>query len=95
MALTQEQEKFIVKAAQSAAKLFDDLGNLTQINELWFGTPNWQNLITDEELAENPAFVEAGLDKAALADGIYQLSAVRNQILNGNLPKLALLAQFK
>lgn len=95
MALTAEQEKMIVRAAQSAAKLFEDLGNLTQVNELWFGTPNWQNLITDEELMEITAFADAGLTKAKLADGIYQLSAIRNQILTGNLPALALLAQFK
>ena len=95
MALTAEQEKFIVRAAKIAAAEFDLLGDMTQTNELWYGTPNWINLITDEELAEIPAFADAGLTQTKLADGIYQISAIRNQILTGNLPALALLAQFK
>lgn len=95
MALTVEQENLIVKVGGICDKLLQMQNDMIQVNELWNGSPDWDALITDANIQEMPSLVGVGLTKTKLADAIYQIELLRQQILTGNLPAVVLLAQLK
>jgi len=95
MALTVEQENLIVKVGVICAKLLEMQTDMIQVNELWNGSPDWDTLITDENIQAMSSLAGVGLTKTKLADAIYQVELIRQQILTGNLPAVVLLAQLR
>ena len=70
------------------------MDDIERIDILYSGAPNWDDLITDEAIGTVPSFVAAGLTAAIVADAIYQVKLVRQQVITGNLPAMVLLAEL-
>jgi hypothetical protein len=94
MALTAEQDEFVARVGGICKKLLEMQTDTLIVNELWFGSTDWDTLITEQDILDMPALAEAGLTKQRLADAIYQAEQVRQLILTGNLPAVVLLSQF-
>lgn len=95
MALTAEQDQFIAKVGGIAHKLLELQSDMMVVNTLWNGSPNWDELITNQDIQDMPALVEAGLTHQTVGDAIYTIEVIRQAVLSGNLSQLVLLAQLK
>lgn len=93
MALAAPQQNLISDVGIVCRTLLDIQGSIEQINILYNGSPDWDTLITDEEINGVPSFVEIGLTAADVADAIFQINAVRTLVTTGNLPAVVLLSQ--
>ena len=92
--LGSQQQNLISKTGLVCKDLLELMGTIERIDILYSGTPNWAALITDREIATVPSFVAAGLTAQRVADAIYQIKMVRNQVTTGNLPTLVLMAEL-
>jgi hypothetical protein len=88
------QQNMISRTGQVCKNLFDLMDDIERIDILYSGSPNWDELITNETIATVPSFVAAGLTAAILSDAIYQIKLVRQQVTTGNLPAMGLLAEL-
>lgn len=88
------QQNLISRTGQVCKALFDLMDDIERIDILYSGAPNWDDLITDEAIGTVPSFVAAGLTAAIVADAIYQVKLVRQQVITGNLPAMVLLAEL-
>lgn len=87
------QQNLVSKTGQLCSRLLEMKGTIDQIDVLYSGSPNWDSLITDGEIAEVPSFVEAGLTAANVADAVYILKLIRDNV-NSNLPAIVMLANL-
>lgn len=94
MALGTPQVTFVNKVGIVCQALLALETEMTQINELYNGSPNWDDLFTDQEITDTPQLAAVGLTAQTLADAVYQVATIRNQVLTGNLPAVVLLAQL-
>jgi hypothetical protein len=88
------QQNLIIKTGKVCKEVLELQGVIEQIDILYNGSPNWDEIMTDEEIQEVPLFAEMGITAQTVADGIYQLSQLKQLVLTGNLPALVLLAQL-
>jgi len=86
------QQDLISKTGQIIKTLLELMDDIERIDILYSGTPNWDELITNEAIAEVPSFVACGLTAEMYADAVYQIKMVRNQVITGNLPALVVMA---
>jgi hypothetical protein len=93
MALAAPQQDFVVRVGAACKAILDLQGSVTQLDILYNGTPDWDTLITDEEINGVPSFAAIGLTAQDVADALYQLNQIRNQVNTGNLPAMVLLSQ--
>ena len=94
MALAAPQQNLITNVGIVSRALLDLQDDIEQIDILYNGTPDWDTLITDQEIDGVPSFAAVGLTAQGVADAIYQLNQVRTIVNSGNLPALVLLAQL-
>lgn len=87
------QQNLVSKAGNLCKQLLEMKGVIDQIDVLYSGSPNWDSLITDSEIAEVGSFVEAGLTAANVADAVYILKLVRDNV-NSNLPAMVVMANL-
>lgn len=89
MALTIAQTNFVSRV-QAVARIYSEgYGEQTALNALWYGATNdYQNEITDAELAEIPAF--AGITKHDLDEMMYIVGNVLT-LMNTRLEEIAAL----
>ena len=87
------QQDLIVKTGQVCAALLDLQAAIEQIDILYSGSPNWDDLITNQTINEVPAFEAIGLTAANVADAIYQIKLIRQQVMTGNIVAMVLLSQ--
>lgn len=92
--LSAPQQDLISKAGKACQALLDIQGDIQIIDVLYNGTPNWDVLITDEEIGDVGSFAAVGLTATDVADAIYQLNLIRTQVQTGNLPAMIKLAQL-
>lgn len=88
------QQNLISRTGQVCKTLVELMDDIERIDILYSGAPNWDDLITDEAIGTVPSFVAAGLTAAIVADAIYQVKLVRQQVITGNLPAMVLLAEL-
>lgn len=92
--LQPPQQNLISKTGNVCKTLTALMGAIEEIDILYSGAPGWDDLITDQEIATVPSFVAAGLTAQTVADAIYQIKLVRQQVITGNLPAMVLMAQL-
>ena len=94
MPMSAAHQDFISKTSNEANRLLDFLSEETQLNVLWAGTPNYQTLITQEEIDSVESFAGAGLTVQNVADAQYAMASIQTAVTNalvaltilGNLP---------
>lgn len=87
------QQNLVSKAGQLCSQLLEMKGTIDQIDVLYSGSPNWDDLITQGEIDEVGSFAEAGLTAANVADAVYILKLIRDNI-NSNLPAMVMMANL-
>lgn len=93
MALAAPQQNLIVNVGAVCKAILDLQGDISEIDILYNGTPDWDTLITDQEIDGVPSFAAIGLTAQDVSDAIYQLNQIRTQVTTGNLPAMVLLSQ--
>ena len=88
------QQNLVSSTGNVCKALLELMDDIERIDILYSGTPNWDALITDPAIAEVPSFVAAGLTAQIVADAVYQIKLVRQQVTTGNLPALVLMAEL-
>lgn len=88
------QQNLISNVGAVCKTLTELMDDIERIDILYSGSPNWDDLITDQAIATVPSFVAAGLTAALVADAVYQIKLVRQQITTGNLPAMVLLGEL-
>lgn len=91
--MNASHQNFISDTSNAARKLLDMIGELSQLDVLWSGTPNYDGLITQGEIDTVPGFTGAGLTTTHLADAEFALATIKGT-LNGALPALTVLARL-
>ena len=87
------QQNLVSKTGQLCKQLLEMKGVIDQIDVLYSGTPNWDDLITQGEIDEVPSFLETGLTAINVADAVYILKLVRDNV-NSNLVAMTMLANL-
>lgn len=87
------QQDLISRTGGLCNQLLTMKGIIDQIDVLYSGSPNWDELITQSEIDEIPSFLQAGLTVANVADAIYILKLVRDNV-NSNLVAMVMLANL-
>jgi hypothetical protein len=93
MALAAPQQDFISDIGTICKALLDMQGTIQHFDILYNGSPDWDTLITDEEIDGVPLFAALGLTAANVADVIFQLNAIRTTVQTGNLPAMVVLSK--
>lgn len=88
------QQNMISKTGSVCKALLELMNQIERIDILYSGAPNWDDLITNEAIATVPSFVAAGLTATIVADAVYQIKLIRQQVLGGNLPAMVLMAEL-
>ncbi len=88
------QMNMISRTGQVCKALTELMDDIERIDILYSGVPNGAALITDETIDTVPSFVAAGLTAQIVADAIYQIKLVRQQVMTGNLPAMVLMAEL-
>lgn len=94
MALADPQQNFVSTVGKVCKQLLALQSDMLVINELYNGSPDWDTLFNDNDISEIPSFEAVGLNTQVLADAVFQVATIRNQIVTGNLPAVVLLAQL-
>lgn len=92
--LAAPQQNLIINTGKVCKAILELQSKIEQIDVLYNGAPNWDALITDEEIQAIAFLAENGITAQACADAIYQLGQIRQIVLTGNLPAMVLLAQL-
>ena len=82
------QQNLVSRTGQVCRALLDLMDDIERIDVLYSGVANWDSLITDEELASVPSFAAAGVTATTVADAVYQIKLIRQQVMTGNLPAM-------
>ncbi len=82
MAMSAAHQNFVSQTAYRARVMLDQIGPLEQLNTLWAGTPNYDELITQEEIDSVASFAGAGLTAQNVADAEFALATIKGQIDN-------------
>ncbi len=90
---TQTKINFVNKSAIAAQALLDLYGDLSQLNTLWAGTPDYQHGIVQADLNSVPAFADCGLTVAQLTEVEYAIGQIVG-LLSSKLPDLSVLANI-
>lgn len=85
------QQDLISRTGRVCKQLLDLKGTIDQIDVLYSGSPDWDSLITQPEIDEVASFLQANLTVANVADTIYILKLIRDNV-NSNLPAMVMLA---
>jgi hypothetical protein len=93
MALGAPQQDLISDVGSVCNTLLGLQGIIEQIDILYNGAPDWDTLITDEEIDGVPSFAAIGLTAQDVADAIFQIKTVRTQVMTGNITAVVKLAQ--
>ena len=88
------QQDFISRFGQQARKARDLFALSEEIDTLYKGTPNWEALITQEEVDSVPSFAAAGLTVAQLGAVCYILKMINLQMSTIDFPALVMLANL-
>lgn len=91
--MNTRQQSFIRDSQTESDFMLSRLGPLLQLNTLWAGSPNYDGLITQQEIDSVPEFVAAGLTVQELADAEFALATIKDTI-NNALPALTVLAKL-
>lgn len=87
------QQNMVSRAGNLCKQLLEMKGVIDQIDVLYSGSPNWDDLITQSEIDEVASFAAAGLTAANVADAVYILKLCRDNI-NSNLPAMVMMANL-
>lgn len=87
------QQNLVSKAGQLCSQLLEMKGIIDQIDVLYSGSPNWDDLITQGEIDEVSSFAQTGLTATTVADAVYILKLVRDNV-NSNLPAMVMMANL-
>lgn len=87
------QQNLITTAGKLCAQLLVMKGAIDQIDVLYSGSPNWDDLITQPEIDEVASFLQANLTVSNVADAVYILKLIRDNV-NSNLPAMVMLANL-
>lgn len=87
------QQNLVSRAGQLCAQLLEMKGVIDQIDVLYSGSPNWDAQMTQGEIDEVASFAEAGLTAANVADAVYILKLVRDNV-NSNLPAIVMMGSL-
>ena len=79
------QQNLVSRTGQVCRKLLDLMADMERIDVLYSGSADWDSLITNEALAEVPSFAAAGITATTVADAVYQIKLIRQQVMTGNL----------
>lgn len=74
----------IGRGKNQARILLDMSGELSQINIMWVGQPNYQALLTQEDIDEQ--FPGSGMTVQNVQDAMYALALVKDTIQNAIVP---------
>lgn len=88
------QQNLISNTGAVRKMLTELMDDIERIDILYSGVPNWAALITDEAIDTVTSFVAAGLTAAIVADAIYQIKLIRQQVTTGNLPAMVLMGEL-
>ena len=88
------QQNLISNTGAVCKTLTELMDDIERIDILYSGVPNWAALITDETIDTVPSFVAAGLTAQIVADAIYQIKLIRQQVTTGNLPAMVLIGEL-
>lgn len=91
--MNNAHQNFISDESGLAKRILAEYGELSQQNVLWAGTPNYDELITQEDIDSVVTLAGAGLTTTQLADACYALEQVRG-ILTNAMPSLTILAKL-
>ena len=86
-------QNFINKVSQIAKKELELRALILEADTLYNGDPNWDTLITQQEIDTVSAYVAAGVTPQRIADVIYASKVADTSIL-GNLPSMFVLASL-
>ena len=75
-------QNFVSETSREAKRLLEFFAEETQLNILWAGTPDYQSLITQEEIDSVGSFSGAGLTVQDLADTQYAMANINTAIEN-------------
>lgn len=90
---TQAKINFVMKSSISAQALLALYGDLSQLNVLWAGSPDYQHGITQTDLDSYPAFEDCGLTVAQLTEVEYAIGQIVG-LLTNKLPDLSVVANI-
>lgn len=74
--------KLIQDTSYNINLLLATYAKLSELNILWAGSPNYQNLITQSEINSDPNYLSAGLTTQNVADAEFALAQIKTQIDN-------------
>lgn len=86
-------QNFISHVQAQARIMLDQYGRLSQIDALWAGAANYDGLIDQAAIDTVPSFLESGLTQTDVADAVFILTTIRNN-MTGALPALTILANL-
>lgn len=86
-------KKFIQQVTYRSAIQLDQLGALTQLNELWAGAPDYDARITQAQIGSDEQYADAQLTVLQVSDAVYALEQIRQAQLNA-ISALTVLAQL-
>lgn len=87
------QQNLISNASKAARVVLGQLEAINELDVLYNGSPQWVNLITQDQINSVPSFLAAGLTVQNIADVIYNLKLIKVQA-ESNLPALIMLANL-
>lgn len=90
---TQAKTNFVMKSSIAAQALLDLYGDLSVLNVLWAGTPDYAHEITQDDLNSVPAFADAGLTVAQLTEVEYAVGQLV-ALITSKLPDLSVIANI-
>lgn len=86
-------QSFINKVSQIAKKELELRALILEADTLYNGDPNWDALITQQEIDTVAALVAAGITPQRIADVIYA-AKIADTAVAGNLPSMFVLASL-
>jgi hypothetical protein len=92
MAMTAARKQFVVRTSSEVKALMSLYTELCQLNALWAGAPNFDDLITQADLDEVAEFSGVGLTAQQLADAEYALASIKSTIEGALVPLAVLVA---
>lgn len=93
MALSAAENTFLHEAKTEAQMQLLRLGQLTKLDALWAGAPDYDTTITQADLDGVTSLAESEYTIAEITEALYALGVIKNTILD-KLPYLSRLADL-
>lgn len=93
MAMSSAHQNFVSKTSNEAKRLLEFFAQETQLNVLWAGAPNYDQLITQQDIDSVASFAGAGLTTQNIADAQFAMATINTTIQNA-LVALTILANL-